>query len=164
MKNVENPIAEVIDYGWSKDLKKFNKTAINMLAENFLPFLVELAEKIQLESDTKYSTEELVNFGYIGLVELILEQPSKVIDSGEIKDRTIGFMMKIIEAEAEVAEELELFECPEEDCLGKECRLHHCYAFTGEISLDHLKLARGHISKIKRPRAKTFELKSKKTR
>ena len=155
----ENKINDILNYGWGCDLEKHNKTAINIIAESFLPFLVALAEKLQTETDTEYSYEELVNFGYIALVALILEKPNTIVDSGEIKDRTIGFLCKLIEAEAEVKDSIVDFECPEEDCLGKECRLRHCYAYTGDTSLKSIKKAQENHVKVKRPSRKVIPLK-----
>ncbi len=107
------------------------------------------------------SLDDLFHDAYISICLLIMKSGKGAIDYGEIKDRTLSFLTSIMAIEEEEKEMLFLDECPEEDCLGKECPRKYCYAFTGDTSLKNIKKAQENHVKVKRPNQKILYLNEK---
>ncbi len=122
----KNPIIEVLNNGWGDDLPNYSKLTINHLAKQMIPDLHAIAHNIQLETNTDYTTEELVNMGYISLVYLITAGNKLNFDRDELLAYTSSFLNDLVVEETKLTEHEPLLECDSQDCLGKECPSKIC--------------------------------------
>ncbi len=135
----KNPIINVLNDGWSEELTKHSTVTINHIAKQMIPDLYEMAQKLQLETETDYALDELVNFGYIGIVSLITAEEKLNFDREELLAYTNDFLNKLIVAEKEWENTSPTLDCMEPDCLGKECLEKLCNKIltAEDISKEH---------------------------
>ena len=163
MQKAENPITNIMNEGWENRLQNQNKDIINMIAKKNLPFLTRLAKNLQIETDTNYSIEELVNLGYIGLVAIITEQGLAKFDAEDMKLQVEDFLTKLIMSEDKEIDSLETYDCLAENCFGKDCTRKKCYAFTSDAELINQMATREDLFDLEfKPKRKAKVLKLKK--
>ncbi len=135
----KDPITNILNEGWDEKLTKHSKLSVNHIAKQMIPDLYNMAQHIQLENETEYSVEELVNFGYVGLVSLITAQEKLNFDRAELLEHTNDFLNELIVAEKQWQEFNPLLECEQADCLGKECPEKVCHTILPEddVAKEH---------------------------